>query len=416
MRLGQLVLDIDPARANRDFRLVLTSRTVWLLGIGLVSVAVSVQVFDITGSSAAVALVSLTLGAGLLAGFLIGGVLADRTDRRRLVVWTSLGATAGFVGLAVNAALPEPMLWVVFVCAGAHGLVDGIGESALTAAVPSLVRTEQLAAAGALLAVTTQVGAIAGPALSGLMVGGPGLVACYAAAAGLALVTTAVLAFLRPLPPAEAVEGEIGSEGTLREAMRFIRGNRLISSVLLIDLGAMLFAMPGALYPQLAQERLGGGPELVGLLYAAPAVGAFLGSVLSGWTSTARHSGRALIAVAALWGLAAVGVGVSTELAVVLFLLGVGGLADVFSEILRRAMLQAGTPDRLQGRVGSLWLAQAVTGPSLGGVLTGFAAGLVGAGPAVAIGGGVCVLSVLLVAALFPELRGASLAQGRDVR
>jgi len=413
VRLGQLVLDPAPVRGNRDFRLVLTSRTLWLLGIGLTSVAVAVQVFDITGSSAPVALVSLTLGTTLLIGFLVGGVLADRVDRKKLVVLTSFGASLGFVGLAVNALLPTPQLWVVFVFAAAHGLIDGIGESALTAVVPSMVGENQLTSAGALLAVTTQLGGIVGPALSGLLIGGPGLAACYGAAAVMALGTTGLLVLVSPMPvpPAEKSEdpeSPDGSEGSLREAFRFIKGNRLISSLLLVDLGAMLFAMPSALYPQLASERLGGGPELVGLLYTAPAVGAFIGSIVSGWTATARRSGLILIGVAALWGVAATGVGVSTELSLVLFLLGVGGLADVFSEILRRALLQGNTPDRLQGRVGSVWLAQAITGPSLGGVLTGFAAGLLGPGLAIAIGGGVCVFVVLLVAALYPELRRAS--------
>ncbi|MCG8915316.1 enterobactin transporter EntS [Actinokineospora sp. PR83] len=411
MRLGQLVLDPTPVRGNRDFRLVLTSRTLWLLGIGLTSVAVAVQVFDITGSSAPVALVSLTLGTTLLIGFLVGGVLADRVDRRKLVVLASFGASLGFVGLAVNALVPTPQLWVVFVFAAVHGLIDGIGESALTAVVPSMVGENQLTSAGALLAVTTQLGGIAGPALSGLLIGGPGLATCYGAAAVMAFGTTGLLLLVRPLPVPEKSEdpdGPDGSEGSLREAFRFIKGNRLISSVLLVDLGAMLFAMPSALYPQLAAERLGGGPELVGLLYTAPAAGAFIGSIVSGWTATARRSGLILIGVAALWGVAATGVGVSTELSLVLFLLGVGGLADVFSEILRRALLQGNTPDRLQGRVGSVWLAQAITGPSLGGVLTGFAAGLLGPGLAIAIGGGACVFVVLLVAALYPELRRAS--------
>ncbi|SDD25268.1 enterobactin transporter EntS [Actinokineospora iranica] len=416
MRLGQLVLDLGAVRANRDFRLVLTSRTVWLLGIGLTSVAVAVQVFQITGTSAPVALVSLTLGAGLLIGFLIGGVLADRTDRKRLVVLSSFGAAIGFAGLAANAALPEPKLWIVFVCAGTHGVIDGIGECALTAVVPAMVPGEQLGSASALLAVTTQLGAIVGPTLSGLVIAGPGLVACYCAAAAMALGTTGLLALLRPLPPAEPEPDT--AEGSLREALRFLRGNRLIASLLLIDMGAMLFAMPGALYPQLASERLGGGPELVGLLYTAPAVGAFVGSVLSGWTSTVKRAGLTLVTVAALWGVAATGVGLSTNLGMVLFLLGVGGLADVFSEILRRALLQGNTPDRLQGRVGSLWLAQAVTGPSLGGILTSFGASLIGPGPAIAIGGGICVFSVLLVAALYPELRrvGALVDQGQGSR
>ena len=407
MRVGQLVLDLRPLRANRDFRLLLSSRTTWLLGIGLTAVAVSVQVFQITGSSVPVGLVSLTLGAGLLTGFLIGGVLTDRLDRTRLAVLTSAGATLGFGVLTLNAALPNPQLWLVFVCAGAHGVLDGIGETALTAAVPGMVRTDQLAASGALIAVTTQLGSIAGPALSGLLIGGPGLVTCYAAATTLALLTTGLLTLVRPRPPVAADE-DSGDGGTLREAVRFIRGNKLVSSLLLIDLGAMLFAMPGALYPQLATERLHGGPELVGLLYTAPAVGAFLGSVLSGWTSRLRRSGLALIGVATLWGVAAAGVGLSTTLGLVLLLLAVGGLADVFSEILRRALLQGNTPDHLQGRVGSLWLAQAVTGPSLGGVLTSVGAGLIGPGPAIALGGAVCVVSVAAVAARHPELRAAS--------
>ncbi|MCP2260041.1 MFS transporter, ENTS family, enterobactin (siderophore) exporter [Streptoalloteichus tenebrarius] len=407
MRLGQMVVDISPLRTSRDFRFVFAARVVSLLGIGFTTVALPVQVYDLTGSSLQVAMVNLVLGAAMLVGTLGGGVLSDRFDRRRLILLGRGVAAAGFAGLTANALLPHPQLWLVAVCAVVNGLANGVSGTALMAATPALVGRDQLAASAALVASTTQLGAVVGPALGGLVIAGPGVAANYGVTAVGTLLTVLLVFFLRPLPPT-AVPGQRAS-GSVVEGWRFVRRNPVIGGLLLVDVCAVVFAMPYALFPALASEHFHAGPAAVGLLYAAPAVGALLGAVTSGWTGRVAGSGRALVVAVLVWGLAITGFGLSPTLPVALALLAVAGLANIISEILRRALLQHHTPGRLQGRVSAVWLAQTTVGPSVGNVEAGLLSRFVAAPTAVVLGGLVCVAGVLLVAAAFPALRRASL-------
>ncbi|MFE6337530.1 MFS transporter [Streptomyces sp. NPDC057798] len=418
MRIRELALDLSPLRAGGPLGLVLATRALALLCIGLTSVGVVVQVYEQTGSSVQVGAVSLVLGAGLLLGFLVGGVLADRRDRRALILVGSGWAVVTFAALSANAAADRPALWVVYLAGALFGFTEGVAETALTAVVPSLVSEEHIPATGALVTVTTTLGAIAGPMLGGVLIVGPGLAATFGIAAAGTAITTLLLTRLGPMPPTGArPAGSKGSEpptpagvgqpgvlDALREGFAFIRTSRVVAAVLVVDLCAALFATPTALYPQFADERFGGGPELVGQLTTAPVIGAAVASLASGWTGRTRHQWRVLCAAVAVWGLACLGFGLSPLLGFGLFFLALGGMADTISEIMRRTLLMRHTPDPLQGRVSSLWLAQAMTAPALGGVLAGLAASAVGPSTAVAAGGALCVGSLCLVALLYPQL------------
>ncbi|MFI9769522.1 MFS transporter [Streptomyces sp. NPDC052415] len=418
MRIRELALDLSPLRAGGPLGLVLATRALALLCIGLTSVGVVVQVYEQTGSSVQVGAVSLVLGAGLLLGFLVGGVLADRRDRRTLILVGSGWAVVTFAALSANAAADRPALWVVYLAGALFGFTEGVAETALTAVVPSLVSEEHIPATGALVTVTTTLGAIAGPMLGGVLIVGPGLAATFGIAAAGTAITTLLLTRLGPMPPTgarptgakesepptAAGAGQPGVLDALREGFAFIRSSRVVAAVLVVDLCAALFATPTALYPQFADERFGGGPELVGLLTTAPMIGAAVASLASGWTGRTRHQWRVLCAAVAVWGLACLGFGLSPLLGFGLFFLALGGMADTISEIMRRTLLMRHTPDPLQGRVSSLWLAQAMTAPALGGVLAGLAASAVGPSTAVAAGGALCVGSLCLVALLYPQL------------
>ncbi|ANS63203.1 major facilitator superfamily multidrug resistance protein [Streptomyces lincolnensis] len=409
MRLGEMVVDVAPLRSSRNFRLVFATQTISMVGTHLTSVAASIQVYALTGSSVQVGLMSLVLGLALLVGLIAGGLLADRVDRRRIVLVTRAATAVVIAGLAVNAALPEPRVWFVFLAAVLAGGVNGLGAPALMAATPHLVQPGQVAAAGALTTLTAQLGAMAGPSLAGLLAAGPGVAICFAIDAAVYVVGLALLAPLPALPP----DGSHGAQRPLHamaEGLRFVRGNPVVGGLLLIDVCAMVFAMPYALFPELGTEHFGSGPSTVGLLYTAPAVGAFLGALSSGWTGRVHHTGRALIGAVALWGLAVTCFGLSPDLWLALLFLALAGLGDTASEILRRALLQHHTPDRLQGRVGSLWLAQATAGPSVGNLEAGLVARALGssAGAAV-VGGVVCLAGVAAVALAVPGLRRATL-------
>lgn len=406
VRLGEFVIDVTPLRTSRNYRLVFAAQTLTVLTTALTNVAINLHVYQVTGSSVQVGLVSLVFGMALLAGLLAGGVLADRVDRRRIILSTRVIVAVVLAGLAVNADMPHPMLVVIYVAAILAGGINGLGGSALMAAIPSLIEPAQLTAAGALITVTSQFGAMVGPSIAGLIAAGPGVAACFAIDACGYLVGVVLMSFL------PSMQSDVEPQHPLRalaEGFKFVRHNQVVAGLLLIDVWAMVFAMPYALFPQLAEQVFHGGPATVGLLYTAPAVGAFVGALASGWTGRVKHSGRALIASVLVWGLAITGFGLAGHLWLGLLCLAIAGLGDTSSEILRRALLQHYTPDQLQGRVSSLWLAQATSGTAVGNAEAGLAARLVGASGAVIGGGLICVAGVCLVAVTMPRLRRASL-------
>lgn len=414
MRLGQMIIDVVPLRESGGFRLVFAAQAISMLGTNLTLVAANLQAFQLTGSSLQVGLVGLVLGLSLLVGLLVGGVLADRVDRKRVILVTRFAVVVVLAGLAVNAAVPDPQMWFLYLAAVFAGGINGLGSPALMAATPALVGPKHLAAAGALTALTTQFGAMVGPALAGVIAAGPGLAFCFAIDAGCFVVGGVLMSFLPALPPGTGRETTGGEPQrplvSLVEGLRFVRGNEVVRGLLLVDVCAMVFAMPFALFPEMGTEWFGGGPTAVGLLYTAPAVGAFLGALASGWTGRFEHTGRALIAAVLLWGVAIGCVGFSGSLWLAILLLGFAGLGDTTSEILRRALLQHYTPDRLQGRVGSLWIAQATAGPAVGNAEAGLVARLIGAPAALVAGGALCVAGVLTIAVTMPAFRNASLS------
>ncbi|MYS86083.1 enterobactin transporter EntS [Embleya scabrispora] len=418
MRLGDIAVDVTPLRANRDFRLLFTATALSMLGTALTSVAASIQVYDLGNSSLHVGLVNLVIGVSLCVGLLAGGVLADHTDRRRLILVTRAGSAVVVLALAGNALAPEPQLWFVYLAAIAAGLAGGLGAPALMAVTPALAGREHLAAAGALLTLTTQFGAMVGPGLAGLIAAGPGVAVCYLIDAAGFVLGAVLLSRLPRLPPGSDEDADTDHAAArhpvqaVLDGLRHVRANRVIRALMLVDLAAVVLAMPYALFPEMGNEVFDGGPTAVGLLYTAPAVGAFLGALAGGWIGRVQRPGVTLIVVAALWGAAIAAFGLSRHLWLGLLLLALAGGADTVSEILRRALLQQYTPDRLQGRVGSLWLAQATAGPAAGNALSGGVARLLGPGTTLVAGGVACVAAVVAVAGALPALRAAGPISG----
>lgn len=410
MALRRLAMDLGPLRSSPDFRIMFWARVVALLGISLTLVALSIQVYDVTGSSLAVGTVNVVAGTTLLVGTLAGGVLADRVERRQLLVVSRSGAAGVFGALALNALADQPQLWVVYACAAVLGLVDGTSETALTAIVPDLVRPDQLAAAGALTAVTTQLGTIVGPSVAGVLIAGPGVAACYAITFLATVVQVGLMCLVRrrPVPTAEHPH----PLRAMAEGLRFVRRSRVITGLLLVDLFGVMFALPYAVFPELGTEVLGGDARSVGLMYSAPAVGAFLAAATSGWVGRYRRPGVALTGAVVLWGASMGAVGVSGALPVALVFLALAGVGMMLSEVLQRALLQGHTPPALMGRVSSFWLVQATVGPAAGSAFAGGVASAAGADVAVVAGGVICVTGVVVAAVALPELLRAGRLTG----
>ena len=407
MRVGQIVIDVAPLRESRDFRWLFTGRTASMVGNALATAAANWQVYGLTHSSLAVSLVSVSDSAGMLIGLLAGGVLADRHDRRKLLAVVRIPQALLAVLLMINSLLGHPALWPIYVITLLIGLTAGLSSPASTAAGPALVGPGRLAAAAALNSMSGQLASLGGPALAGALIAGPGLAVCYAIdAVGFAVFGIAVH-FIRPLPPAPG--GPRPGLQALAEGFRFVRHNGVIGGMLLIDTNAMIFGMPAALFPALASEHFHGGPGTFGLLTAAPAAGAIIGAATSGWTSHVRRPGLVVIGAGMMWGASIVGFGLASSLAVGLAFLALAGMSDLISEVLRNALLQHYTPDQLRGRVSSLYLAQVNSAPALGNVEAGGVAELFSLTTSVVSGGLACVGGALLLGALIPAVRHATL-------
>jgi ENTS family enterobactin (siderophore) exporter len=407
MRLGRIVIDIAPVRSSRDFRWLFSGRLIGNIGNTVVLTAANWQVYALTHSSLAVGLVSLADSVGMLIGLMGGGVLADRHDRRSVLL-AALPPQALLAGLLLgNSLLPRPALWPVYLLMFGLGLFAGLSSPASTSAVPLLVGPAQLAAAVALNATGSQLGNLVGPAFAGYLIAGPGVAACYGLDVLCFAAFAVTAAFVRPLPPADGSE-RLGLR-SIADGFRFVRHSGVVGGMLLVDANAMIFGMPSALFPALATEHFHGGSATFGLLTAAPAFGALVGAATSGWTGHVRRPGLVVIGAGMVWGAAIVGFGLTSNLAVGLAFLALAGFGDLISEILRNALLQFYTPNRLRGRVSSLYLAQVQGAPSLGNVEAGAVAQAFSPVISVVSGGLACVAGAALLGALIPALRRARL-------
>ncbi len=392
-----VVPDLRPLR-HRDYRLLVAGQSITFLGSMVTYVAVPYQVFQLTDSSLAVGMVGVVQMAAILALAFLGGALADAADRRRLVQLAETGQLLCSVGLLVNASLDRPQTWPVFVLAGAIAGLSAIQRPALQGLVPRLVERDELTAAGAIDALVRTVGMIGGPAFAGLLLAGPGLEVAYAIDAATFAVSLVALTRMRAVPP--PADAERPSLRRVVEGLRYARSRPELIGTYVVDIAAMFFGMPMALFPALA-ERYGGSAAL-GALYAAPSVGAFLATVTSGWTGRVHRHGRAITIAAALWGLAIVGFGLAPWLWLALLALAAAGAADMVSGIFRMSIWNRTIPDHLRGRLASIELLSYTSGPLLGNAEAGAAAALLGVRASVVSGGVVCMVAVGATAAVLP--------------
>ena len=408
--MPRVLADLTPLRVHRNFRRLWLGQLVSGFGSQLTIVGVSYQAYRLSHSTLIVGLVSLAQLGPLLIGSLIGGSIVDAKDRRKVLLVTQVVLASASLGLAVNATFPHPRLWPLFVLTSAGAAVQGLDWPARKAVVPMLVPPEDLPAALALQQILQQFGMVAGPAVAGLLIASVGLGAVYGidvATFGAAML--AVLLLPRLVPTGGGRQAGLAS---IREGLHYLRGQRLLASTFWIDIDAMVFGMPRAVFPALGTGLFGGGAATVGLLYAAPAAGAFIGSLLTGWVSSVRRQGRAIVIAIVVWGAAISAFGLIPVLWVGLILLALAGAADVVSAVFRNAVLQTTVPEQLQGRMSGVFISVVSGGPRLGDAEAGAAAAIGGAQFAVWSGGLACIAGALLLARRIPELWGYDSAAG----
>jgi MFS family permease len=361
------------------------------------------QVYVLTGSTLAIAALTLFQLVPILLFALGAGSLADAVDRRKLLMATQAGLAAcslAFVLLALTGSPPLPALFAVaFVAAG----LSAVDQPARSSSIPRLVPPERLPSAIALNQLNFQLASIVGPAIGGILIATIGLAGAYTVDFVSFTASFVALLAIQPLPPL----GVVTRPGldAIREGLRFARRRRAILGSFVIDLNAMIFGMPTSLFPVLALDVFGTGPAGLGLLAAAPAAGAFVGALFSGWVKAVQRTGRAILLAVAVWGLAITAFGlVTVSFPLALLCLAVAGAADVFSAVFRSSLVQLETPDQLRGRVMSIHILVVTSGPRLGDIEAAIVASLTSPQFAVVSGGIACVLGVWVVARRFPEL------------
>jgi MFS family permease len=384
----RLLIDTTPLRVSRDFRRLWIGQAVSFLGSTMTAAALPFQVYHQTHSSLAVGMLGIAQLGPLLVFSIIGGALADSIDKRVLLLGVTIAALTCSVGLAVNASLDHPQLWLVFVLGGIAAGVTAVTFPVLRSLLPLLLDEPLRPAAFALQSTYASFGMMAGPAVGGVLIGAVGLTSTYGV--DVATYAAALIAFFGIAPSPPVGEAHRASVASVLQGLRYLRGQPVIMSVFGIDLLAMIFGMPRALFPALA-DRLGGGAALYGLLLSSVAAGAFIASITSGWTGRVRRQGRAVLWCVAVWGAAIAVSGLTLNTAAVLACLAVAGAADMISGVYRSSIAADVTPDELRGRISGVEIAVYAGGPQLGDIEAGVVGGLVGVPFAIVSGGLACI-------------------------
>jgi MFS family permease len=402
MQLRRVVLDVSPLREFPAYRRLWLGQAVNIIGSQVTRVALPYQVYVITNSTLAIAGLTLVQLVPLLLFALGGGSLADVVDRRKLLLVTQAALAACSLALAlVSLGSPAlPLLFVIAFIASAFGAID---QPTRASSTPRLVPSHRLPAAIALGQLSFNAGSVIGPAIGGLILAGFNVSGAYA----FDVVTYAISIFaivgLPAIPP--VVAGRRAGIAAIRESLAFVRSRRVILSTFAIDLNAMIFGMPTALFPALSLTVFHTGAVGVGLLNAAPAFGAFVAAFLSGLATNLRRIGRGIIVAVVVWGAAIALFGLSTfSFPLALLFLAIAGGADVLSAVLRSTLVQLTTPDELRGRVSAIHILVVTSGPRIGDIEAAAVASVIGAQLSAISGGVLCVLGVLGVKRLFPEL------------
>jgi MFS family permease len=398
-------IDTTPLR-NRAYRRVFGGVTVTMLGQQMTLVAVPYQVYELTGSSLMVGLTSVVALVPLVVFGLLGGAIADAMDRRRLMVITSVGAAVTSALLAVQALLPgNGHLAVLWVLAAAVSGFAAVNQPARSAVIPALVGPDGVAAANALAMTVRQAGVIVGPLLAGLLIGLGDLTIVYTIDALGFVAAVLLLRGLPPLPP-EGITGPLRLGAAVRgvgEGFAFLRTQPVLLMTFVVDIIAMLFAWPQAVFPELSQTAYAGDANSLGWLFAGVSIGSLLMGLTSGWVSRVDRQGAVVLAAIAVWGVAIIGFGFASTLWVAVFCLAVAGAGDMVSAVLRSSMLQTAAPDEMRGRMQGVFIVVVAGGPRLGDLRAGVLASTVGVSAAMVSGGVVIVVAMVLVAVLVPS-------------
>lgn len=398
--LRLVTVDTRPLR-RREFSLLFAGQLISGLGTMVTAVAVPFQIFQLTHSSLAVGFLGLVEVGPVLAFAFLGGAVADARDRRLVVLGTELVFVVCSALLVANSLLPTPLLWAIYALAAIQAGLFALQRPSMDALLPRLVPHEELTAAGALTALRGTVGAVAGPALAGVLIATAGLAVTYAVDVLTFAASLAALALMRAAPPPP--DAEPPSVRRVVEGLRYARSRPDLLGTYLVDMVAMFFGIPEALFPAVASGL--GGPAVLGVLFSAPAFGSMVAFTTSGWTNRFHRHGWGIIVAATAFGLAIVAFGFAASLLLAVLCLAAAGAADAVSGIFRMSIWNRTIPDSMRGRLASIEMLSYSTGPLLGNAESGVVAALAGIRFSIVSGGVLCVAGCLLLALVLPGFR-----------
>ncbi len=397
-RASAFSLDISPLKISREFRLLFISHMISFFGSMMSYVVLPWQMYQLTKSSFAVGMLGVTEFVPVLVMAFVGGALADYFDRRRMVLIAEALMALGSVSLIANSFLPHPQAWLLFLCAAAFSGLNGLKRPSLEAIIPKLLPAELIPASSALRSAGATIGGILGPALGGIFATAVGPAIAYSIDFGTFAISLVALWMMRTSPPPPGADRP--SLRSIADGLRYAWSRQELMGTYLIDINAMFFGMPMALFPAIA-TRLGS--SSVGLLYAAPSVGALLVTLSSGWTARVYLHGLAVTIAAALWGVAIIGFGFANRLWLALACLVLAGAADMVSGLFRMTIWNQTIPDHLRGRLAGIEMISYMTGPMLGNAEAGIVATLFSVRTSIVSGGVLCVAGTGLLALVLPK-------------
>jgi MFS family permease len=402
---ARLLPDLTPFRRSRDLRLVVSGELISNLGTQAALVALPYQLFLVTGSPLLVGLLGAVELGPLIGMSLFGGALADRMDRRRLLLLVQIGVAGSVGGLAAVSFAGHPALWTLYVLGGLLAGFNALQNTAYSAMIPNMVADRALL--GPALATSyglSSLTMVLGPGLGGILIAAVGPKGAYLVdVAACGVMTGFVLRIAPQPPPAEAAAGE-SIPRSIGEGLRYVRGNRALLGSFAIDLVAMTFGMPRALFAVLSVRVYHSGASGTGLLYSAVAIGATVTAMLSGWIKHARRLGVICIWAVTAWGAAITVAGLMGSIWLAALLLAVAGGADSVSAVCRSTINQTVTPDAMRGRMSAVFGLVVTGGPRLGDIESGSVAGVSSARFSVVSGGLACLAGVALIALACPSL------------
>ena len=396
-----LAIDFSPLKKYPDFRRLWLSGLISYFGSMFTYVALPFQVKQLTNSYLAVGLIGLVEIIPLVIFGLYGGVLADHMDRKKMIWATEAAALFLSSILLINALLPQPKLALIYIVAALFSAVDGLQRPSADAILPRLVAHQDLPAASALMSVRWQMGMIAGPSLAGVLISIAGVPAGFILDILTYALSLWILFRVKNVPPMQ--ESEKPTFSSLIDGVKYATGRKDLMGTYLVDLAAMFFAMPTALFPFWAEQA--GAPWALGLFYAAGTIGSILVTLTSGWIKTYTKHGRAIFLAALGWGLAITLAGVINNLYLILLFLILAGASDMVSALFRSTLWNQSIPDEFRGRLAGVELISYSVGPLGGQTRAGFTAERTSLRTSVVSGGLLCIGFVTLFTALLPDFR-----------